>query len=216
MLTVSAGRVARLVRQRSSPDESGFTLVELMTAMTLSIIILLLMATMVVVYTQAQAGTVNSANSAANVRLALLSLEHDIQSANPVDALSVVSAYNDELQLTIQPSGQVITWQYTPIGGSTGFPADTLVRYVGTNTAGAATVLSAVKDESTPMFNYYDHCSVDLVSQATASGAPPSAVSGAVTGIKATLSVNNVDAAPYGSNTIVHIMNSPPQSNKCG
>jgi Tfp pilus assembly protein PilW len=190
-------------------DEAGFNLVELMIAMSISIILLTLMTTMVVVFTRAQAATVNSTNAAANVRLALLSLEHDIQSANPVGTLSSVSAYNDQLQLTIQPSNAVITWQYS-------YSTQKLTRQVGSGSAGV--VLTNVTNGNPssggiPVFGYYDHCSTNLVTEPQAT---PASISGTVTAIQVTLSVANVNTAPYGSTTTVHIMNQPPGSNRCG
>ena len=202
-------------------DEAGFTLVELMVAMVISITLLTLMATMVVVYTRAQATTVNSANAAASTRLALLSLEHDIQSANPVATLSSVSAYKDQLQLTIKPSNQLITWKYNfNSGQATCVPATpsqcTLTRQIGS--APVAVVLSNVTDGDpasggVAAFSYYDHCSINLVNEPQST---PALISADVTAVQINLSLSNSNTAPYGSTTTVRIMNQPPGSNRCG
>jgi hypothetical protein len=138
-----------------------------------------------------------------------LSVEHDIQSANPVGTLSTVSAYNDQLQLTIQPSGSVVTWNYN-------YTTQKLTRQVGS--APAATVVTNVTNGNPssggiPVFNYYDHCSINLVTEPQST---PALISGAVTQIQVTLSVANVNTAPYGSTTTVRIMNQPPGTNRCG
>jgi prepilin-type N-terminal cleavage/methylation domain-containing protein len=198
----------RLLDARCS-DEAGFTLVEMMVAMVISIILLTLMTTMITIYTKAQASTVNSANAASNVRLAFLSLEHDIQSANPVATLSSVSAYNDELQMTIQPSGTLVTWQYT-------YSTQQLTRQTGSATP--LLVLSHVTNGNPssgglPVFKYLDHCSINLVTEPQST---PASISASTTAVQITLSVANVNSAPYGSVTGVHIMNQPPGTNRCG
>jgi hypothetical protein len=177
--------------------------------MTISITLLTLMATMVTVYTKAQASTVNSANAAANVRLVMLQFQTDVQSANPVAALGSVSAYNDELQVTIQPSNTLITWQYTP-------GTQKLTRQSGSGAAIVELTNVTNGDPSSggiPVFNYYDHCSLNLVTEAQAT---PASISGATTAVQITLSLANVNSAPYGSTTTTHIMNAPPGANRCG
>ncbi|HUY21344.1 MAG TPA: type II secretion system protein [Acidimicrobiales bacterium] len=195
-------------RRAPSCTEQGFTLVELMVAMTISIILLTLTVTMVTVFSKAEASTVNSANSAANVRLVLLQLQSDIQSANPVGTLGSVAAYNDELQLTIQPSNQVITWQYS-------YATRQLTRQIGSGTATVQLTDVTNGDPASggiPLFGYYDHCSINLVTQAQATA--PS-ISAATTAVQVTLSVANVNSAPYGSTTTVHVMNQAPGVSRC-
>ena len=197
-----------LTRARS---EDGYTLVEMLVTMFVSLIILTMMGTIVVVYSKAEATTVNSANAAANVRIALLQLQHDIQSANPLSTLSTLSAYNDELQLTIQPANQLVTWQYTFAGN-----ADTLTRKVGS--APAVTVLTGVNNGDPAngglvMFTYYDHCGLNQVTQPQAT---PASVAGATTVVGISLSVIGLHTAPYGTTTDVAIMNQPPAASRCG
>jgi Tfp pilus assembly protein PilW len=201
-------------------DEEGMTLVELLVASGLSLVLMTLMTTMLTVYAKADTATVNNANAAANVRVALLGLQHDIQSANPLGTLSTVTAYNDELQLTIQPSGQVITWQYTYTSGScpgtTSSWCGTLTRQVGSNTA--VTELTAVtngdpSNGGLPVFSYYDHCAINQVTEPQAT---PASVSASTTVVQITLSVANLNSAPYGTTTRVNLMNQPPGASRCG
>src|SRR5579864_4315227 len=112
MLTLR--RIGRHPGRDELCDEAGMTLVEMMVASAISLILLSLMTTMVTVFGKAEVSTVNSANAAANVRLTLLQLQHDIQSANPLGTFATVGAYNNKLKMTIQPSNTVITWRYTP------------------------------------------------------------------------------------------------------
>jgi type II secretory pathway pseudopilin PulG len=191
--------------------EDGFTLVEVSVSMIVSLAILGMLATIIVVYSKAEASTVNSANAAANVRIALLQLQHDIQSANPLSTLSTLSAYNDELQLTIQPSNSVVTWQYTFAGN-----ANKLTRQVGS--AQAVTVLTGVNngDPSSGglvVFTYFDHCGINQVTQPQAT---PASVSASTTVVGISLSVIGLHTAPYGTTTDVAIMNQPPAASRCG
>jgi endonuclease/exonuclease/phosphatase (EEP) superfamily protein YafD len=180
-----------------------------MVAMTVAIVLLTLMATMVTVFTKAEASTVNSANAAANVRLTLLQLQNDIQSANPLGTLGTVAAYNDELQMTIQLSNTVITWQYS-------YTTQQLTRQIGASTPTVELTNVTNGNPSSggiPVFRYFDHCSINLVTEAQAT---PASISGATTAVQVTVSVANVNSAPYGSTTTVHIMNQPPGPNRCG
>ncbi|MDE3087019.1 MAG: prepilin-type N-terminal cleavage/methylation domain-containing protein [Acidobacteriota bacterium] len=203
-------RHRRLVPDRTpSEHEGGFTLVELMVAMTVSIIVLSMMATMVAVYAKADTSIVNNADAASQVRLVLLQLQSDIQAANPLSTLSSVTAYDDELQMTVQPSGKLITWQYSYNTGN-------LTRQIGTSTA--AVELTHVTNGNPSsggeaVFGYYDHCSTNLVTQAQAT---PSNISGSATDVQVSLAVDGLDTAPYGSTTTTHIMAQAPGTNLCG
>jgi hypothetical protein len=64
-----------------------------------------------------------------------------------------------------------------------------------------------------PVFTYYDHCAIN---QVTESGASPSSISSATTVVQITLSVANLNSAPYGTTTRVNIMNLPPGASRCG
>jgi type II secretory pathway component PulJ len=197
----------------SSEPEGGVTLVELMVAMTVSLIILTSLAAFITVFSKAEASTVSSANAAADTRMALLQLQHDIQSAkSPIAVLASSSSYDDTLMLTSEPSGQVITWQYIPSNGE-------LTRQVGSS--GADVELTGVTNGDPasgglPVFTYYDRCFNNLVDDAQSSGAGPATVADNVTVIKVTLAVKHVSSAPYGSTTAVNIMNVEPGLSPCG
>jgi len=192
-------------RWSKEPDESGFTLVEMMIASILTIVILTLMMTMIPSFGSAETATVNSANAAAQVRITLLQLQHDIQSANPLQTLSSVAAYNDELQLTIQPSNTLVTWQYN----STTMQ---LTRQAGSDTP-VVELTQVTNGSAVPVFSYYDHCAINQVNEPQATAA---SISGATTVVQITLSVANLNSAPYGTTTRVDIMNQPPGTSRCG
>lgn len=198
----------RTADDRHSRREEGFTLVELMVAMTVSIIVLSMMATMVAVYAKADTSIVNNADAASQVRLVLLQLQSDIQSANPLSTLSSVAAYDDELQMTVQPSGKLITWQYSP-------STEILTRTVGTSAEVELTHVTNGDPSAggEAVFGYYDHCSTNLVTQAQAT---PSNISGSATDVQVSLAVDGLDSAPYGSTTTTHIMAQAPGTNLCG
>jgi Tfp pilus assembly protein PilW len=207
-------------RRRQTRGEEGTTLVELLVASGLSLVLLTLMTTMLTVYAKADTATVNNANAAANVRLALLALQHDIQSANPLATLSTVGTYNDELQLTVQPSGQLITWQYSyTVGNCPGTSSTwcgTLTRKAGSSAP--VTEITAVtngdpSNGGLPVFSYYDHCAIN---QVTESGATSASISAATTVVQITLSVANLNSAPYGTTTRVNLMNQSPGASRCG
>jgi type II secretory pathway pseudopilin PulG len=208
-------------RKAVADDSAGFTIIELSVAMTISITLLLMMASIVTSDTKAESSLVNSANSASNVRLVFMALQNDIQSANPLSTLSTLNAYNDELQMTIQPANQVVTWQYsytTQVVGGYSYFADDLTRQVGTSTPDVELTNVTNGDPNPPntgipVFSYYDHCLINLV---TESEATPASVSGTATAVQVTLSVANVNSAPYGSTTTVHIMDKPPVASQCG
>jgi Tfp pilus assembly protein PilW len=204
--TVRPSSQARSARRA---DEAGLTLVELIVAMTISIILLTLTTLTVTVFTKAEASTVNSANAAANVRLTLLQLQNDIQSADPLGTLGTVAAYNDELQMTVQPSNTLITWLYSYTTGQ-------LTRQNGVSPPAVELTNATNGDPSNggiPVFSYFDHCSINLVTQPQAT---PTSISGATTAVQVSLSVANLNSAPYGSTTTVHIMNQSPGASRCG
>lgn len=173
--------------------------------MIVSIVLLTSLVATVTAFAKSEASTVNSANAAAYVRLTLLQLQHDIQSANPLDALGSVSAYSDELQVTIQPSGSVITWQYTP-------STEKLTRQVG-NATPVVELTGVNNGAGLPVFHYFDHCAVDLVSEAEST---VSSIASSTTVVQVVLSVADLDSAPYGTTTSVNIMNKPPGETRCG
>jgi prepilin-type N-terminal cleavage/methylation domain-containing protein len=209
-------RVERVDRR----DEAGMTLVEIMVASAISLILVTMMTSMVTVFGKAEISTVNSANAASSVRTTLLQFQHDVQSANPLGLLPLatpVTAYSAELPLTIQPSNTVVTWQYNyaataqcPQGkcltrqAGAGTPVVELTSLTNGNPAGGGFL---------PVFSYYDHCAINLV---TESGATNASVQGATTVVQITLSVANLNSAPYGSTTRVNIMNQSPGVGQCG
>jgi prepilin-type N-terminal cleavage/methylation domain-containing protein len=196
-------RARSVSREADGAREAGMTLVEMMVAMLVSTILAAGLISTVSVFTKAEANVVNSSNAAASVRGVLLQFQHDVQSANPLDALSSVSAYNDELQLTVQPSGSVVTWQY-----SSG--AQTLTRTVGTS---STTELTNVTNGASAVFYYYDHCGVNQVTDPEATAA---SIADSTTVVQISLSVADLSAAPYGTTTSVNIMNKPPGDSRCG
>ena len=208
-------------------DEDGMTLVELSVTMVIALTIMLLMGTMLTVFTKAEASTVNSANAASQTRLALLQFQHDVQSAVPLQPLSggsgnaAYTVYDDELQVTIQPSGAVITWQYDPTTQKVtrtlgGVPVVELTNVtngcqVGTGSSGVPCV-PLPAGQGLPVFKYFDACGNDLVAQALAASPQPAAstIAANATVVQVTLAVQNLDSAPYGTTTSVNIMNKTP------
>jgi hypothetical protein len=198
------------------------TLIELMTAMTMSLLLIAVAGTMVTVFSKAEASTVNSTNAAAMTRLTLLQFQHDVQSAVPLDPLSTsgcgatspwastcYSAYDDTLQVTIQPSGSVVTWQLV----LTGPMAGDLTRQVGSSPAVVQLTNVTNGDPTTtgiPIFHYFDACANDLVVQSKATNSAPTSVALNATVVQITLAVANVDSAPYGTTTSVNVMNKSP------
>ncbi len=198
----------------SKRGEEGTSLVELSVAMDVSIVLLLTVAGSVSVFSKAEANVVKSANSAANTRLALLQFQSDVQAAVPVDSLSTVAAYQDELQVTVQPSGRVITWQYSPSTRtltrqiSSGAPAVELTNVTNGDPAGTPAGI--------PVFHYFDHCGNDLVSEATQGlGVNATTIAQQTTVIQITVAVAGLDTAPYGTTTSVNVMNRSPGPAAC-
>jgi len=200
----SARRLVIAVRLRLARDEAGLTLVEILIASSAVVLLFVMMTSTIAIFGKAETSTVNSANSASSTRLALLQLQHDIQSADPLGTLSSVSAYNDELQVTIQPANVVVTWQYSSSN-------DQLTRKVGSATP--VVELTGVMNGSSPVFSYYDHCAINLVDQP---GATSTSVSDSATVVQVSLSLANFNSAPYGTTTKVNIMNQSPEPNRCG
>lgn len=189
--------------------EEGFTLIEMMVAMLVSIMLLLMTSGFLTVFIKAEASTVNNANQAALARIVLLQFQHDVQSANPLETLGTVAQYNDELQLSIQPSGAVITWLYSPL-------TQELTRQI--NSGSPVVLLSNVtngdpSNGGLPVFNYFDHCAINQVNEAQAT---PASVSSASTVVQITLSVVGISTAPYGTTTTVSILEKPPGASQCG
>jgi hypothetical protein len=194
----------------SGGRESGLTLVELAVAMTVSMIILTITVSMISIYAKAEAVTVRNADEAAFVRLALLQFQNDVQSATSLPTLSQPSDYDNTLKLVL-PSGSTITWQYTQVG-----TGGTLTRQVGSATP--VVEVNGVTNGNAlpipiPVFDYYDHCNVNQVTEPQAT---PSSISSGTTVVQITLSVQNLSSAPYGTTTKANIMNRPPGANRCG
>ena len=201
-------RTPRHVRQLCAADEDGYTLIELLVSLSISMVVIGISVAVIVVFLSAQVSTANSINAASQVRLAQLQLQSDIQSANPLGTQASVAAYGDNLSLTTQPSGKTVTWAYSPT-------TKKLTRKVGTGTA-VVVVSNMTNGDPTaggiPVFAYFDHCGTNLASQ---SGATPSSISSGTTVVQVTISVANVNSAPYGSTTAVSILNNPPGAVAC-
>jgi type II secretory pathway pseudopilin PulG len=179
------------------------TLVEMTVATLVSMILATSLIWTVSTFSKAEVNVVNSSNSAAAVRGALLQFQHDVQSANPLVTLGSVSAYNDELELTIQPTNTLVTWQYSTVN-------QTLTRAANGSTD---MELTNVTNASSPVFLYFDHCGVNQVADPEAT---PQSIVDATTVVQISLSVANLSAAPYGTTTSVNIMNKPPGDSRCG
>jgi Tfp pilus assembly protein PilV len=200
------------------PDERGMTLIEILVATTVMMTIALGLVATIPVFSKSEVTTVNSANSASSTRMVLLQLQHDIQSASSVTAQSNAASYDDELQLTIQPSGSVVTWVYSPSS-----QAAQLTRQVGSSSAQVELTKVSNGDPTAnppgePVFQYFDACSNDLVAQEQllpSQNQNFGSIAPATTVIQVRLSVENVDSAPYGSTTSVNIMNRSPGGTQC-
>ena len=113
-----------------------------------------------------------------------------------------------------------MTWQYTYTNGNcpgtTSTWCGTFTRQVGSATP--VVKLAAVTNGNStsgglPVFTYYDHCALN---QVTEPGASPASISGDTTVVQITLSVANLNSAPYGTTTRVNLMNQPPGASRCG
>ncbi len=200
------------LRQQRADDESGMTLIEVTMAMAVSMILALGLSGVIATFGKAEASTVASANAASTTRLVLLQFQHDVQSANPVDVLAQPSTYNDELQVTIQPSNQVVTWLYTPSPDPVKKPyGGVLTRQLGNATP--MVELTGVSNSATqPVFAYYDHCFLNLVNQPQVSSAN---IASAVTVVQISVAVEGLSTAPYDTTTSVSILNRPPTPSPC-
>ena len=194
------------------PGESGFSLVELMTAIAVSLVTSVSLVAFIPVFVKAQASTASSDQAAATVRVAMLALQHDIEEANPLDQFSpTVTDYDNELQVTVGPTTGtqiVVTWLYTPPSGSS---PGTLTRQSGSATP--TLEVTGVDNGSTPVFAYFGQNGENLVTQLSSTGAT---VANCSVLVQVTLAVKNVHAAPDASTESVQIQDRTPGQVACG
>jgi prepilin-type N-terminal cleavage/methylation domain-containing protein len=189
-----------------SGDEAGFTLPELVTATAISLVISVALISVIPVFMKAQASTTQSDQAAAGVRVTLIQLQHDIQSANPLDALGSLAASNSEIQLTLGPIGgtHVITWQYTAATGQLTRQAD----------SGAPIIeLTGISNGNSPVFTYLGQHDENMVTQPSATTA---SVANCTVYVQVTLALPDVHAAPFASTTSIQIENRTPGAISCG
>ncbi len=142
---------SRFVRPSSRID-TGFTLVELMVATTAMMIILGAFGIFTSQLFTSETSTVTSENASVTTRGVLDQMQSDIQAANPIDPLSTVSQYANELELQLGPTGaqQNITWAYDS-------STQTLTRTVYSSSTSSVEVelYGVANSSSQPVFTYY-------------------------------------------------------------
>ncbi len=198
--------LTRTGRTRVVRGEGGFTLVELLTATAVSLIISVALLAVIPTFMTAEVTTSRSDQAAASALGALTSLQHDIQSADPLDVLATVAAYDHELQVDLQSGGSTVTvtWVYDPSSGE-------LTRQVGT--APAVVELTGVTDGPNPVFIYFGQHGQNLAAQ---SSVTPAGVVDCTTLVQVDLSVASAHAAADVSTTSVQLENRSPSVVTCG
>ncbi len=148
--------------------EGGITLVELMVASAAMLVLVGAFITTFYTITSSETNTVASENAADAVRIGMVQLQHDIQSANPVVALPSVSDYGNEVTISVEePSGpnQQVTWTYDSA-------THTLYRQAGgSGGSSVPEITGVVNGASTPVFSYFDSAGNNLVAGANTTSA---------------------------------------------
>ena len=166
-----------LVRRlrRAHSGEQGFTVVEVMTATSILMIVLVIVFGMLVSLTRNEARSQALVSNEQNVRFEIDQLAREVRAANPlVPLLNATSAatYNNQIEMVLGPTGgtqTVVRWTYDTA-------AEQMVRQVMSGTSSTATVVSQAwflarvrnVESGTPVFVYYGQHNEDLVAQTLA------------------------------------------------
>lgn len=213
--------------QRDEPGgepggEHGFTIIEMMVVMAVSLLMTTAFALTFSYLSDATTQSVASQNATAGVRLALAQLTQDLQEANPLSNLSTIQSYSYSVEMTLGPSGgsqKVVRWLLDTTPGS---PSEgTLFRQVMSGTGSSATVVSSYPEVShvtdfltgTPVFTYYGQGGENLVKN----GAQAGQVGSCSVRVDVSLSVDpGPRATPFSERADVALANTDPGSMSCG
>lgn len=171
-------------RMRRVDEEAGFTLPELLVVVMVTGIVMVALFSSLTSVTQATARTDARSQTLADTRRAMETITRDLRAANPIDALTPVSAYDNRVQFSVycqtgsaNCSGNLRSVRYQASG-------ETLQRVVGATTAPllqpqGTTSLPAhlrrgalLNDGSQPVFAYFRADGQQLVT--TGASASPS------------------------------------------
>jgi len=147
-------------RRKSGRDESGFTLVELMVAATAMLVVAAAFGTVMVEMDHAATAAISGENAAGSARSALMQLQRDLESANPmVGWTSTVTQYQNEIQVKLGPTGgtqHTITWSYTSTGSGSSCTG-TLWRDIGTAAGTGVPETTGVTNcqSGAPVFSFF-------------------------------------------------------------
>jgi prepilin-type N-terminal cleavage/methylation domain-containing protein len=202
--------------------EAGFTLVELLVVMAVSLLMTTSFVFTFAYLSDATAQSIDSQNATANVRLAIAQLTKDLQEANPLLNLSSLSDYADSVEMALGPTGstqQVVRWVLDTTPGSS--TEGTLFRQVLSGSGSGATVESSYPEVrhvtdfqlGIPMFSYFGQGGENLVEE----GAQADQVASCTVRVDVV-----VDVAPghgaqgFSDRSDVELANTDPGSMPCG
>lgn len=152
--------------------EAGFTVIELVvSAMILTIVLAMFFSTLASLMRSENRSQALVSNEQ-NVRFEVDQLAREIRASNPLTILSTVSAYSNQIQFVLGPTGgtqQVVRWTYDTNPGSSTY--EQLSRQVMSDSSQSATVVSTSwylirvrnVENGTPVFRYYDGQEQDMV-----------------------------------------------------
>jgi prepilin-type N-terminal cleavage/methylation domain-containing protein len=208
--------IARPRPAAAGGEEAGFTLLEVMIATLAMSVVVTSVGGVMLTMQRTGVGAIRSENAAGTARTGLLELQRDLQAANPlVDWTSTVSAYEDELQLELGPTGgtqQRITWSY--VSGSGPSCRGTLYRSVGSG--GPVPEVTGVTNCQTglPVFSYFGQQGENLL-------ANPASVTAAILSecsvrVAGTVRVSaGANTTPFTETASMRLVNWQPGTQPC-
>jgi prepilin-type N-terminal cleavage/methylation domain-containing protein len=160
----------RAAREQRLQGEQGFTLIELVIAMSILMLVLGAFFQTLVSLTRSEDRSQRLVSNEQNVRFEVDQMAREIRAANPLVPLlnaTDASAYENQIELVLGPTGgaqTVVRWTYDTA-------QEEMLRQVMSGTDANATVLAQSwflnrvrnKETGQPVFTYYSQHNIDLV-----------------------------------------------------
>jgi len=155
-----------MLSRRRRRGEEGFTVIETVVASAVLLVVLAIFFGALVSLTNTENRAENLVNNEQNVRFELTQMARDLRAGNPMVMLASKSAYANEVEVMLGPTGgtqSVVRWYYETNPASPTY--ETLTRQVMSDASPTATVVSSGTvlrrvrnvESSTPLFSYYGY-----------------------------------------------------------
>jgi type II secretory pathway pseudopilin PulG len=152
--------------------EAGFTIVEVVMSTAILLLVLAMFFNTLVSLTKSEDRAQRLVSNEQSVRFELDQIAREVRSANPLTILSSATAYPNQIEMVLGPTGgtqSVVRWTYETDPASPNY--EKLERQLMSDASSAATVLATSwhlirvrnVESAKPVFTYYDAADQDMV-----------------------------------------------------